>query len=255
MSKKKQHEEHIDETWLIPYSDLLTLLLALFVVLFAASNVDAAKFQNIAQGMYSAFNGGGAMPDIGDGLTPQLPNFPYPKEPDEQSPTPTGSGPGEPDPELQGLYDTLVDYVAANEDLSGNMGLSLSDDGVLITLSSDVWFASGSAALTPKMHSFAEMLANLLVENQKDSRDLNVVITGHTDNDPITGGAFQSNWDLSLARAYNFLKIMVENENFDPRSFSARGYGEFAPIAPNDTPENKQRNRRVEVLVSLNRGE
>ena len=255
MARKKQHEEHIDETWLIPYSDLLTLLLALFVVLFAISNVDAAKFEAVKDSMSSAFlQGEGALPDNGNSVLP----FPRPTvgpEGEDVTPTPVeSSGPGEPDPELQGLFDSLQNYVSANDDLSGNLLLELSEDGVLITLSSEVWFVSGSDELSDKMRDYAEKLAVLLLENQKGKPNLNIVITGHTDTDKVRpGGPFESNWDLSFARAYRFLTVMLSHEEFDPRYFSARGYGEYDPIAPNDTPENKQRNRRVEVLVSLSK--
>ena len=251
MARKQHHEEHADESWLIPYADILTLLLALFIVLFASSTVDAEKYQALREGMSSAFNV--TLPEDSQGGIIPLP-FLTPG-PEEEEPTPEDtSGPGEPDPELKGLFDALVSYVAANEELADNLGLSLSDDGVLITLSSDVWFASGSDELTPEMSYFAGKLCDLLLENQRDGPHMNVVITGHTDTDKVRpGGPFQSNWDLSVARAYSFMKVMIANEGFDPTYFSMRGYGEYRPIAPNDTPENKQRNRRVEVLVSLDK--
>ncbi|MDR3208022.1 MAG: OmpA family protein [Oscillospiraceae bacterium] len=255
MAHKKRHEEHADESWLLPYSDLMTLLLALFIVLFAASNVDAAKFQAIKEAFATEFSGGSKLPDGGAGI---LPDDVFPADPgedlDNPSPTPSDpSGPGQPDPDLVNLYNALTGYISAN-DMADNMALILSSDGVLITLSSDVWFASGSADLTADMRGFAATLADLLVENQKE-HPINIIITGHTDDRPIHTATFRSNWHLSVARAVNFMEIMLQNENFDPRIFSARGYGEYEPLDTSGTPEGLQRNRRVEVLVSLRQTE
>jgi len=256
MARKKHHEEHADESWLIPYADLMTLLLALFIVLFASSSVDAEKYQAIREAFAIEFTGSaGALSDIGSGFLPGIPSPGDNSEDETPSPSPSPSPPsedgiGEPDPELMGLFEALANYVSAN-DLGNNMALSLSNDGVLITLSSDVWFDSGSAALTPQMQSFAATLSELLVEKQQSRGTLNIIITGHTDNRPISTAAFRSNWHLSVSRAVNFMENMLRNPGFDPRFFSARGYGEYDPIATNDTDQGRQRNRRVEVLVSL----
>ena len=78
-----------------------------------------------------------------------------------------------------------------------------------------------------------------------------VLISGHTDTDPINTAQFPSNWELSSVRAMTFMKYLLEiNSNLNPARFSAIGYGEYRPIAPNDTPENKQKNRRVEILIA-----
>src|SRR5690606_38879911 len=76
-----------------------------------------------------------------------------------------------------------------------------------------------------------------------------IIISGHTDNVPIHNEEFASNWELSVMRAVNFMKILLENERLDPRWFSVKGYGEYQPIADNGTPEGRERNRRVEILI------
>jgi chemotaxis protein MotB len=76
-----------------------------------------------------------------------------------------------------------------------------------------------------------------------------VTVTGHTDNVPIHRPEFPSNWDLSVKRAVNFLKVLLENKQLDPRKFSATGMGEYHPVASNDTPEGRAKNRRVEVAI------
>ena len=77
----------------------------------------------------------------------------------------------------------------------------------------------------------------------------NIIISGHTDNVPIKNARYESNWELSVMRAVEFMKIILKNEKLDPRWFSAKGFGEFQPVATNETAEGKTRNRRVEILI------
>lgn len=77
----------------------------------------------------------------------------------------------------------------------------------------------------------------------------NIIISGHTDNVPIHTAKFESNWELSVMRAVNFMKIILENDKLDPRWFSAKGYGEYKPVASNATKEGRAKNRRVEILI------
>jgi len=256
MARKKHHEEHIDETWLIPYSDLLTLLLALFVVLFAVSSVDTAKFEELRQSFSSSFGGGTILTNNGVNVIPGPGTvLPSPGKGDEKnSPPPSETnGPGEDDPGLEELFNDLTTYVAAHEELSNNLGLKLTSDGVLITLSSDVWFETASAVVSPKMRSFAVTLSEILLDNQQGKPPLTIVITGHTDDRPINTVQYPNNWYVSVERAVNFMSVMLGNPNFDPGHFSARGYGEHSPIDTNETEQGRQRNRRVEVLVSLSK--
>lgn len=77
-----------------------------------------------------------------------------------------------------------------------------------------------------------------------------IIISGHTDNVPIRNAGFQSNWELSVMRAINFMKVILENNRLNPSMFSAKGFGEFKPVASNDTEEGKKKNRRVEILIT-----
>ena len=164
MPRKKKHGEgHIDETWLIPYADLLTLLLALFIVLFASSNLQEDKYESMMESLYQAFNG--IMPTHD---TKGMPLVPGGGTGSEQVPIPMPAPPvtppdakqtEKPDP-MKGLYDSVEKYVEDNS-LSSEMKLNLSNKGLLITLTSDVWFASGSAAVTEKMKAVAANLAEV----------------------------------------------------------------------------------------------
>ena len=116
---------------------------------------------------------------------------------------------------------------------------------LLVTIRDSILFSPGKAILKPEYLAIADELAELLVFDPPR----HIVVTGHTDNVPMNNAEFPSNWELSVMRAVNFLKIIVENEEIDPLLFSAKGYGEYQPIASNDTAEGRSKNRRVEVLI------
>ncbi|MDR1158970.1 MAG: OmpA family protein [Oscillospiraceae bacterium] len=253
MAKHKgpPHEEHADESWLIPYADLLTLLLALFIVLFAASSINSEKYQAIMSAFQDELGGTGVLPGS-DGVLP--PGMSPPgnglRPTPTSAPTPGGEGDGGiGDIKLWPLFDSLQDYVDENH-MDDNIDVAFTGQDVLITLKSDIWFSSGSAEITPSMREQAHMLAQLLRDNQKPEFPLEVIVAGHTDNVPIHSSQYPSNWHLSARRALNFLMALLEDSDLDPTRFSSRGYGEYAPIATNNTSEGRQRNRRVELLVS-----
>jgi chemotaxis protein MotB len=239
MAKKPHapHDEHQDEGWLLPYSDMMTLLLALFIVMYAVSSVDQAKFNAMMEAMYTAFGG-----TTTQGV--QLP-LPYP---DAELPL-TEETEAEINPSLQNLYLSLNSYVI-DRGLQDSIAVQYSGSDILVTIKNDVFFASASADLTPELQEQAKILARLLHENQDPLRPFDVIVAGHTDDVPINNIKFPSNWHLSAHRALNFLDVLLTDSKLDPTHFSSRGYGEYAPVATNDTPEGRQQNRRVELLIS-----
>ncbi|MDR1135039.1 MAG: OmpA family protein [Clostridiales Family XIII bacterium] len=259
MAKKKHgppHEEHADESWLIPYADLLTLLLALFIVLFASSSVDEEKYNAVAEGLYSAFNGyyldllfggigGDGSGDMGD-MTLPYPNAGKEGEAGSDEEKAAAEAAAQ---QLGNLYESLSEYVTENN-LQETIAVEFQGENVLVTLKNDVWFESGSAELTLGMYSQGQMLAELIQSNQTPSNPLEIIVAGHTDNVPSNSARYPSNWYLSLSRAVNFLTVLLSDGDLNPTHFSTRGYGEYHPIASNDTPEGRQQNRRVELLIS-----
>ena len=129
-----------------------------------------------------------------------------------------------------------------NTSLSMNLKINLkqrmSDEGLLVTIRDSVLFTPGKAEIKSEYLSIAEELADLLVFDPPR----HIVVTGHTDNVPMNTAEFASNWELSVMRAVNFLKIMMKNEEIDPLLFSAKGYGEFQPI-------ETMLQRKVEVKI------
>jgi chemotaxis protein MotB len=248
--KEEPHEEHADESWLIPYSDLMTLLLALFIVLFASSTIQEEKFRAIMSSISSAFGtseGSNVIEMFPEGsLAPMDLGMPLPqsrKQPEKD----TGGGAFK--RQMDQLYASLERYVSDNS-LEGTIGMEFNGENVMITLKSDIWFQFGSAVVTGDMVKQARTLSSLLKDNQDAEHPLEVIVTGHTDNVPIRTSRYPSNWYLSMERAFNFLAVLLENKGLDPGMFSARGFGEYQPIADNGTPEGRQLNRRVELMVS-----
>ncbi|OMP68132.1 flagellar motor protein MotB [Domibacillus epiphyticus] len=231
--KHKKHEEHVDESWLIPYADLLTLLLALFIVLFASSTLDAKKFQAIAAVFSNEFTGGTGVMD-----------FPSPVE-DTMQETDEQEGLKAADrEELEEMQKKMTAYIKENN-LQDKVETVLNGEGLLLRIRDNVLFNSGAAEIQPDQLKIAEEISNLLVMDIPRS----IIISGHTDNVPIGTAQFASNWELSALRSVNFMKEILKNEKLDPRLFSSKGYGEYQPIASNVTKSGRAQNRRVEILI------
>jgi len=244
---KKKHEDHMGEDWLLPYADILTLLLALFIVLFAMSSVDAQKFQEISKVFNTVFVGEKGIMEQGTG-TPEQPPVEIPledkKDKEKEKEKDKGQFTQEEQHELEKIKQKVDQYIARNR-LGNRFETSLSEDGLLITIRDNVLFTSGSAEVGKADEKTARELSELLyMDPQRE-----IVINGHTDNMPIRNSVYDSNWELSVSRAVNFMKLILQNGKLDPRSFSAKGSGEYQPVASNDTKEGRAKNRRVEILV------
>lgn len=236
-SMKKRHDEHIDETWLIPYADMLTLLLALFIVLFAMSQVDSTKFRELKRALESAFSGG-------VGIVSSDSNIP---EKDDNSPNPL-----DPDPlsdflledEKLHQYKEMLDEYFQEQGLENFVTNIVTEKGLQVTIQEMALFDSGKALLHPEALAVIGNLSVILTE-----MDNYVEISGHTDNLPISTSEFPSNWELSVGRSLNVMKYMLRNQNLNPERFSVVGYGEYRPIRSNITEEGRAANRRVELLI------
>lgn len=124
--------------------------------------------------------------------------------------------------------------------------LEMTERGLVITFLSEVFFDSGKDKIRPDGESALQRVAEAL---NRDVPDSQVAIEGHTDNEPIKYSGWKSNWELSSARALSVLHYLIDNCAVAAQRLSANGYGEYNPVAPNDTLENKQKNRRVEIVI------
>lgn len=248
--RKKKKQAHIDESWLLPYSDLLTLLVALFVVLFAMSDINVQKYEELASVFRSEFSSSGT------GILEQN-NAPIKSPPvdeereemNEEEEKESGSS-SQAEGELLRLeqLESMIQHYIYENSLTDQLGTELTDEGLLITIVNDIFFDSGSAEVKAKGHQVAEDVSELL----HTEPPYQIVISGHADDVPIGASEFGSNWELSVTRALNFMSIILENKKLDPTLFSAKGFGEHQPIVPNTSDENRAKNRRVEVLILPN---
>ncbi|MEW6725517.1 MAG: flagellar motor protein MotB [Bacillota bacterium] len=214
-----------NERWLITYADLITLLMIFFVVLYTFSNVDAKKFQAIAESLSGALGG----------------------EVIFENPLITQSEPATDanlrDLENLGKVKEQIEKLIAEEELVGTVTVNAEERGLVISIQNTVFFASGSADLTPYARKIISKVTTILGQVPNLVR-----VEGHTDNLPINTTRFPSNWELSVLRSTSVVHEMIRN-GLPPQRISASGYGEFRPKAPNDTEEHRQQNRRVDFVI------
>jgi len=235
-AKKKKHDEHIDESWLVPYADILTLLLAVFIILFASSSVDQEKLERMSAVFSQVFDGGTSFLE-------QPAPVPTPNADSDQTPQ-QNSAYLKDQQELAEIKDSVDNFIAVNE-MEDQFATEMTDEGLLVTIRDSILFDPGQATVKPEYVPIAKELSTMLESDPAR----NIVITGHTDNVPA-GPNFTSNFQLSVMRATKFLELLIEsNDKLDPTRFSAKGNGEYRAIAPNDTAEGRAKNRRVEVLI------
>lgn len=250
MSRKKKAQEHVNhERWLISYADFITLLFALFVVLFASSQVDKRKTVAVAQAIQVAFQQLGVF-SSGRGHESlekiRLMANANPKAAASPSAAriPNAlSGPEYMRGELRGLKGELGQALAS-EIARHAVNLTLTREGLVVSLQEIGFFDSGSAVLKsgalPALSKIAAILSNT---------PQNLRVEGHTDNVPIHNPQYASNWELSTARATEVLNLLITRFGIAPQRLSAAGYAKFHPVASNATPQGRARNRRVDIVV------
>ncbi|OAB34986.1 flagellar motor protein MotB [Paenibacillus macquariensis subsp. defensor] len=250
-SRRHEHEEHADESWLLPYADLLTLLLALFIVLYSMSASDAKKFDEMSEAFNVAFTSGTGVleyksPVSTDQATSQTETLKnkddVTSKKDKRNEQALLSKQEQID--LEKLKKQIDQYIQKSG-LTSQLDTKLNQSQLMITISDTALFASGKATVKPESKQLAAAISDML----QKFPDYDIVVSGHTDNIPIYNMDYESNWDLSSARAIQFLKILLLNTNLDPKKFTPVGYGEFHPIVDNTTAANRAKNRRVEVSL------
>lgn len=245
-SLKRKENSSGAAPWLTTFSDLMSLLLTFFVLLYSMSNIDAEKFRNIAYSLQAALAGQGQdyvfdnSNSDSDLLPPNSEEEENIKEDilDDQSMLNERISPN-----IINMYTKVVDYLKENN-LDAEVSVKMQADGVYVEIKDAILFEFGSAQLKESGIKILDELEGLL----KDF-DNKIVVEGHTDNVPTNNYIYPTNWELSTARAVSVLRYLVEEKGIDPTRLSARGYGEYSPIAPNDTPENRAKNRRVNLLI------
>jgi chemotaxis protein MotB len=234
--RAKAHANH--ERWLVSYADFMTLLFAFFVVMYAASQVDNGKIGKLAYAIQLAFKDLGIF-SAASSKTPRV----------------TSAGPQDSLPSVKGLPDFAsmsnlaklqkqISDTLADQIKKGEVGVKVGREGLVVSLREVGFFDSGSADVKLKSEPSLERVAKVL-----EAGPYNLRIEGHTDTVPIHHGRYDSNWELSTARATELIKLFITSYGFPPERLSAAGFAEFHPVASNDTVEGRALNRRVDIVV------
>ena len=233
---------------MVSFADFMTLLFALFVVLFSISNVDQKKLDEVADSVQTAFgvmdhSGSSLLPHPGGKIKP-IPGVVPPKKSTAAPKIVASTPPSDAQRQDKELAERLQKLVTQQAGLSASVQLRQESRGVVLQLQDTLLFDSGSSALRPAARRELAVLAQELSQLKQPLR-----IEGHTDNVPVRGSGHLSNWDLSAARATSVLRFLIDATALPPADFSVAGYGEFRPIDTNGSAAGRSKNRRVDIVI------
>ncbi|HWT04985.1 MAG TPA: OmpA family protein [Xanthomonadales bacterium] len=212
--------------WLLTYADMITLLLALFIILFAISNISSVKFQRLVKAVSGGFNSTDAINNPPNGGV-------------------IGGLHGRTDQANLASIKAQLDKYIARKNLQSKVQTRIDKQGLVITLLSDkAYYDSGSADLRPETKQLLDVVAGQLRTVRNDVR-----VEGSTDNVPIATAEYPTNWELSAARSTGVTRYLVEHAKIIPTRISFAGYGEYRPKFANDSDAHRQQNRRVDVVI------
>lgn len=257
MARKKESSDGGGApAWMSTYGDLVTNLLVFFVLLFSMSTVDKNKFQQVAASLsYSIMNLKGG-DTVLDGSNNSIIAFDFTKYDSEEAEAKrkekyiqdakemvVDSEKNLEDKQLEDAKNNIRDTIE-EQGISDKVQVVEEKDFILIRLDQEVFFDSGSADILPEGINVLSSLAKSLVGIENE-----IMVSGHTDNVPMTNKKYDTNWELSTARATNVVRYLIEVENLNPSLFTATGNGEFRPVGDNNTVEGRQKNRRIEIKI------
>lgn len=234
MSDEKKKPEEEDDApsspaWMATFADMMTLLMSFFILILSFSSIELDKFKMAMGSLQGALGTLGVqkklLPDQ-SWFSPNTQNTDQIKE------------------------NSILDHIEKMREQIKKEGLedkiSIEEEGgeVYIQMKDDMMFHSGKAELKPTYFNLLSLIAKTFLADAKQIR-----VEGHTDNIPIQTKEYQSNWELSIQRALNVVRHFVNHENIHPAKLIIAGYGEHKPIAANDSPSNRAKNRRVLLNV------
>ncbi|HLR40987.1 MAG TPA: flagellar motor protein MotS [Virgibacillus sp.] len=233
--------------WMVTYSDMITLILVFFILLFSMSQIDLAKFEAISESFnnksilnYSSSAVPSKSPAEGKGHLEKIPN-----ESDMavlKNETEDKSEENQ-DESLDRLLHDVKTYLN-DHDLNDAISANRTQRGVVLVLQERILFDAGEAAILDSGKSFLGEIGGLLSEMPN-----NVQVEGHTDNRPITSLLYPSNWELSGARAGSVTRYLIDQHHLEESRFTIVGYSDTKPVEPNTSMENMRKNRRVEIVI------
>ncbi len=251
MARKKAPEKAPNhERWLVSYADFITLLFAVFVTLYAMSQVDKRKVEEVAASYRSAF---GLISGTPPGKVEVIPNsnpLVLPSERQKEMNRPS-SGADEGNAtlaarqnEYRELRASLDQLIEGDKKIRDNVEVELTTRGLVISLKAAGLFKAGSAKIRKNAYPLLRRIADIL-----QPLDPRISFEGNTDSTPVNSPQFHSNWELSVASATSVAEYFLGRYDFSPEKLSITGYGQYHPVADNSTEKGRERNRRVDIVL------
>jgi chemotaxis protein MotB len=228
--KRREEEQENHERWLLTYSDLITLLLAFFIMMYTLSKQDAQKYQEVTAHLRAIFTGGEAV-------------FYHPSAQASTSAVSLPS-PEAMNAEIMKQLEEEIKSVTPLEIMQNNFKIFVDERGIVVRALDKTFFDEGKADLKDRAKNTIEKIIPTLKKVDREVR-----IEGHTDNIPINTAEFRSNWELSVRRATEVVRYVIERGDFSPDKISAAGYAEYRPLTDNGSAENRAMNRRIEIII------
>jgi chemotaxis protein MotB len=260
---EEEHENH--EAWVIPYADMITLLMGLFIVMWSIGNADLRKLEDIRSSFAATLGIGGDLggantggPGVLDGIdqrpieleqvtvdAPILSPERLEQAVEALEEAELAEAAREVEAEQLREIERVISEHADRTGLGDVVGFRYEERGLVVSIVSDqVLFEPGSAVLRPEGRRVLDGLADVLLAIPN-----HVAIEGHTDSVPISNARYPSNWELSTARSTSVLQYFIQSYGFPPERLTASGYAEQRPVADNSTPQGRAKNRRVDIAV------
>lgn len=221
--KKKKGDEIKTDGWMDTFADTMTLLLTFFILLYSISAVDSEKLKELSQALQNSLTGNSSVEELQniDDLKVEI---------EEGS-------------KYEDLAAKLNEIIEKNS-LTEQIKIREEDRGIVLQVDESILFDSGKAEIKETSIPVLDTISKIIEETTNE-----IVAEGNTDDVPVNNAQYKSNWELSTERALSIVRYLIENKNINPNRISLKGYGEFNPIVPNDSDENRAKNRRVDILV------
>ena len=228
-----EEEEEGAPAWVVTFGDLMSLLLCFFVLLLSFSEMDRNKYRVVSGSVKNAF-----------GIQRKKPIFESPKgskmisKEFDQAIVLT---------RIEDVVKPIIKELEEEfEEFSGFVEVEVNENQVTIRMMGEATFDTGKADLRSNFLPLLKEIGEVLSRTREE-----IIVAGHTDNVPLVGGPFGSNLGLSMARAGAVAEFLLNSSAIDPRQLSTMGFGEYRPLASNDTAAGRQKNRRVEIIVTM----
>ncbi len=229
MKKKEDAPKKGAPAWMTTFSDMVTLLMVFFIMILSYSTIELEKFKGAVSSMKGAL---GILDNMRNTITNELQK--------------SNQGRQDLKEQVEKKFGKLKELMA-NEEVSSHIALEMDGTGIHIRLGDNILFDPGKAELKPAAFPILKAVAEVVKDDFKE-----IFVEGHTDNVPIHTAKYPSNWELSAARALSVVRYLHYVQGIDASRLAAVGYGEYRPLVPNTTPENRAKNRRVEIYIRFN---